>query len=58
MAPAEALPFQVELSEADYFELLKQASRRLRAATRLIAAVEHERKGKRGRSTTTSSPAS
>jgi hypothetical protein len=41
---ADALPFQVELSEADYLELLKQAKRRSRASARLIAAVEQERK--------------
>jgi hypothetical protein len=58
MAPAEVLPFQVELSEAHYFELLKQAPRRLRVATRLIAAVEHERKASRAWSATTSSPTS
>ena len=41
---ATALPFQVELSEADYFVLLKQAKRQSRVSARLIAAVEHERK--------------
>jgi len=32
MAKAEALPFQVELSQADYLELLKQAKRQTRRA--------------------------
>jgi hypothetical protein len=44
---ADALPFQVELSEAQYLVLLKHALNRSRAATRLAAAVEHERKGKK-----------
>ena len=44
MAKAEALPFQVELRQADYLELLKQANRQSRVTARLIAAVEHERK--------------
>jgi hypothetical protein len=44
MAPAEALPFQVDLRQADYFVLLKQAKRQSRVSARLIAAVEHERK--------------
>jgi len=44
MAPAEALPFQVELSEADYLVLLKEAKRQTRVSARLIAAVEQERK--------------
>jgi hypothetical protein len=44
MAKAEALPFQVELHQADYLELLKQAKRQSRVSARLIAAVEHERK--------------
>lgn len=48
MAKAEALPFQVELSAADYFELLKQAKRQSRVSARLVAVAEPERKGKRG----------
>jgi hypothetical protein len=36
--------FQVELRQADYLELLKQAKRQSRVSARLIAAVEHERK--------------
>jgi hypothetical protein len=49
MATARALPFQVELSEADYFVLLKQAKRQTRVSARLIAVVEPEEgKGKRG----------
>ena len=48
MAKAEALPFQVELSQADYLELLKQAKRQTRVSARLIAVAEPERKGKRG----------
>ena len=44
MAPAEALPFQVELREADYLVLLKEAKRQSRASARLVAAVEMERK--------------
>ena len=46
MATAHALPFQVELSEADYFVLLKQAKRQTPVSRRLIAAVEQD--GKRG----------
>jgi DNA-binding IclR family transcriptional regulator len=44
MATAKALPFQVELSKADYLVLLKEAKRQTRVSARLIAAVEHERK--------------
>ena len=44
MAKAEALPFQVELRQADYLELLKQAKRQSRVSARLIAATEPERK--------------
>ena len=44
MAKAEALPFQAELRQADYLELLKQAKRQSRVSARLIAAVEDERK--------------
>ena len=47
MAPAEALPFQVELREADYFKLLKEVKRQSRASARLIAVAEPERKDKR-----------
>jgi hypothetical protein len=43
-----ALPFQVELSQADYLELLKQAKRQTRVSARLIAVAEPERRGKRG----------
>jgi hypothetical protein len=39
----------VELSEEHNLVLLKEAKRRSRVSARLIAAVEHERKGKRGR---------
>jgi hypothetical protein len=46
MATADALPFRVELSEADYFALLKQAKRQTPVSRRLIAAVEQD--GKRG----------
>ena len=48
MAPAETLPFQVELREADYFKLLKEAKRQTRVSARLIAVAEPERTGKRG----------
>jgi hypothetical protein len=48
MATAEALPFRVELSEADYFVLLKEAKRQTRVSARLIAVAEPEGKGKRG----------
>jgi DNA-binding IclR family transcriptional regulator len=41
---ADALPVQVELSEADYLVLLKEAKRQTRVSARLIAAVEQERK--------------
>ena len=41
---AEALPFQAELRQADYLELLKQAKRQSRVSARLIAATEPERK--------------
>jgi hypothetical protein len=41
---ADALPIQVELSEADYLVLLKEAKRQTRVSARLIAAVEQERK--------------
>jgi hypothetical protein len=44
MATTNALPFQVELTEADYFVLLKQAKRQTPVSRRLIAAVD----GKRG----------
>jgi hypothetical protein len=37
---ADALPIQVELSEADYLVLLKEAKRQTRVSARLIAAVE------------------
>jgi hypothetical protein len=47
MATAEALPFQVELRQADYLELLKQAKRQSRVSARLIAVAEPEGKGKR-----------
>ena len=47
MAKAEALPFRVELSEADYLKLLKEAKRQSRVSVRLIA-VAPERQGKRG----------
>jgi hypothetical protein len=47
MAKAEALPFQVELNQADYFKLLKEAKRQTRVSARLIAVAEPERKGKR-----------
>jgi len=46
MATAEALPFQVELREADYFVLLKQAKRQTPVSRRLIAAAEQD--GRRG----------
>src|SRR4029450_4392882 len=45
---AEALPFQVELNQADYLELLKQAKRQTRVSARLIAVAEPEGKSKRG----------
>jgi hypothetical protein len=48
MAPAEALPFQVELRAADYFMLLKQAKRQSRVSARLIAAVEDDRISRKG----------
>jgi hypothetical protein len=41
----EALPFQVELREADYLVLLKEAKRQTRVSARLIAVIEPERKG-------------
>ena len=41
---AAALPFRVELSEAGYLVLLKEAKRQTRVSVRLIAAVEQERK--------------
>lgn len=44
MARSAPLPFQLQLSEADYLELLKMAPRQSRLLTRLIAAVEDERK--------------
>jgi hypothetical protein len=44
MAKANALPVQIELRQTDYLVLLKHAKNRSRAAARLIAAVEHERK--------------
>lgn len=46
MAKADALPFQVELSEGDYLVLLKHATGRSRVSARLIAATEIP--GKRG----------
>lgn len=48
MAKADTLPIQIELSEAQYLVLLKHAPNGSRVSGRLIAAVEHERKGKRG----------
>jgi hypothetical protein len=47
MAKADTLPVQIQLSEAQYLVLLKHATNRSRVSARLIAAVEHERKGKR-----------
>ena len=44
MATAKTLPVQIELKEADYLVLLKEAKRQTRVSARLIAAVEHERK--------------
>jgi hypothetical protein len=44
MATARALPFQVELSEPDYFVLLKEAKRQTPVSRRLIAAVEQDGK--------------
>jgi len=41
---AEALPFQVELTEPDYLVLLKEAKRQTRVSARLIAAVEQDGK--------------
>jgi hypothetical protein len=41
---AGPLPFQVELREADYFVLLKEAKRQTRVSARLIAAVEQDGK--------------
>jgi hypothetical protein len=48
MAKADTLPVQIELREAQYLVLLKHAKKSSRVAARLIAAVEHEGKGKRG----------
>jgi hypothetical protein len=48
MATAGTLPVQIELSEADYLVLLKQAKNRSRVAARLIAAVEDDRIGRKG----------
>jgi hypothetical protein len=47
MATDDGLPFRLELPEAQYLVLLKHALNRSRAAARLAAAVEHERKGKK-----------
>ena len=44
MATAKTLPVQIELTEADYFVLLKEAKRQTRVSARLIAAVEQDGK--------------
>jgi hypothetical protein len=46
MATDDGLPFRVELPEPQYLLLLKHSINRSRAAVRLAAAVEHERKKK------------
>jgi hypothetical protein len=48
MPKTDTLPVQIELKEADYFVLLKQAKRQTRVAARLIAVAEPERTSKRG----------
>ena len=48
MATAKTLPFQVELTEAQYLVLLKHATGRSRVSARLIAVAEPEGQGKRG----------
>ena len=47
MAKADALPVQVELTEAQYLVLLKHATRRSGVSARLMATGEPERKGTR-----------
>ncbi len=44
MATTKTPPFQVELLEADYFVLLKEAKRQTRVSARLIAAVQGGKK--------------
>jgi len=42
MAAADALPFQLELSQADYFVLLEAGEAADAASARLIAAAEQD----------------
>ena len=48
MATAKSLPVRIELKEADYLALLKEAKRQTRVSARLIAAVEDDRIGRKG----------
>lgn len=48
MPTTEPLPFQVELSEADYFMLLRHAPSGSRVSARMIATVTYEREGQPG----------
>jgi hypothetical protein len=48
MPKTDTLPVQIELTEADYLVLLKEAKRQTRVAARLIAAVEDDRIGRKG----------
>ncbi len=49
MATAKTLPFQVELSEAQYLVLLKHAKNSSRVAARLLRVVEPESSARKGK---------